>query len=70
MPPIPNAGAIVYAALFSTLGIPADALMHAAVLEMVADYVETATTVLLLILRTAREAARLHLLDRQRLLER
>ena len=63
-PPIPGSGITVYAILFTSLGLPPDAVMMATAIEMVSDYLYTGCTVALQILHVACEADRLGYLDR------
>ena len=63
-PPIPGSGITVYAILFTSLGLPPDAVMMATAIEMVSDYLYTGCTVALQILHVACESNRLGYLDR------
>ena len=64
MPPIPGAGLMVYTILFARLGIPADALILAAAIDVIVDFCNTGFNVLLLILQIAGEAGSMGRLDR------
>ncbi|MBQ7660478.1 MAG: cation:dicarboxylase symporter family transporter, partial [Clostridia bacterium] len=68
MPPIPGADILCYTALFSSLGIPAEAIVLAAAAGVALDYIDTGTNVTLLIFRIACDAKRLDDLDREILL--
>ena len=68
MPPIPGADVLCYTLLFSSLGIPSEALILATTIGIVFDYVDTGLNVLLITLQTAVEAGREGDLDRDVLL--
>lgn len=65
MPPIPGAGMTIYSILFAQLGIPADALLLAAALDIVTDFFDTGFNVLLLNLEIVREAKLQNRIDRE-----
>ena len=69
MPPIPGADILCYTLLFSTLGIPAEALVPATAIGILLDYLDTGCNVLLLLFRTACEGKRLNALDKTILTE-
>lgn len=61
VPPIPGAALTIYSILFAQLGIPSEALLLAAALDVVTDFFDTGFNVLLLNLEMVREA---HIMDR------
>ena len=63
MPPIPGGDILCYTVLFSSLGIPAEAIMLATAMGIVIDYIDTGANVMLLIFQIACEAKRLDCLD-------
>ena len=63
MPPIPGGDILCYTVLFSSLGIPAEAIMLATAIGIVIDYIDTGANVMLLIFQIACEAKRLDCLD-------
>ena len=65
MPPIPGAGMLVYTILFARLGIPAEALVLATALDVIADYVDTGFNVLLLTMQVACTGKALGAMDRE-----
>ena len=64
MPPIPGADILSYTLLFSSLGIPSEALVLATAVDIVIDFLDTGYNVLNLILQIACEAGRQGALDR------
>ena len=68
MPPIPGAGLLVFTALFSSLGIPPEALVLTTAADLVMDFIGTGINILLLIFQIACEAASFGSLDRKTLL--
>ena len=63
MPPIPGAGIIVYTIIFSRLGIPAEALVLAAAIDVVVDFFNTGGNIFLLIMHLTGESKAQHLMD-------
>ena len=61
VPPIPGAALTIYSILFAQLGIPSEALLLAAALDVVTDFFDTGFNVFLLNLEMVREA---HIMDR------
>ena len=70
MPPIPGADILAYTILFSSLGIPSEALILATALDIVVDFFDTGYNVLGLIFQVACEAGRQGTLDRSILLSK
>ena len=70
MPPIPGAGILVYTLLFARLGIPAEALVLATAIDVLADFCNTGSNIFLLLLQIARSAGSLGRIDREILLRR
>lgn len=70
LPPIPGGDIIGYSILFSSLGIPEEALLLATALGVLTDYLATGANVALMIFQITSEANRLHCLDRNTLLSR
>ena len=70
MPPVPGGDILCYTLLFSSLGIPADALVIATACGCITDYFVTGFDVMLLIFKTACEAGSLDSLDHTILLNR
>lgn len=69
MPPIPEADVLCYSILFSTLGIPAEGIVLATAIGIIADYFDTGFNVLLMIFQLACEAKHLDNLDRDILIK-
>ncbi len=69
-PPIPGGDILCYSVLFSSLGIPAEAIVMATAVGVVYDYLGTGANVILLILRITCDAQRLDNLDRDTLLSK
>lgn len=65
MPPIPGGDILCYTVLFSSLGIPADAIILATAMGIVFDYLDSGVNVMLLIFRLACDAKRLDCLDHE-----
>ena len=65
MPPIPGADILCYTVLFSSLGIPAEAIVLATAIGIVLDYLDTGANVMLLIFQLACDAKRLDNLDKK-----
>ena len=70
MPPIPGAGILVYTILLAQLGIPEEAMLLAAAIDIIVDFFNTGFNVLLLNLQMAFEAASLDSMDRDILLNK
>ncbi|MBQ3378623.1 MAG: cation:dicarboxylase symporter family transporter [Clostridia bacterium] len=70
VPPIPGAALIVYSVLFAQLGIPAEALLLAATIEILMDHVNTAFHVGFQLVEIARMAKVMGNIDRDALLRR
>ena len=68
MPPIPGAALIVYSVLFAQLGIPSEALLLAATMEILMDHVNTAFHVVFQLVEIARTAKVMGNIDRDVLL--
>ena len=64
MPPIPDAGILVYTILFVQLGIAEEAIVLVAAIDIIVDYRNTGFNVLLLNRQMASEAASLDSMDR------
>ena len=64
LPPIPGAGVLVFTIMFSTLGIPAEALVMVMAVEIVSEFFATGSNNFLLLLEIACGAGRLGDLDR------
>ena len=69
MPPIPGAGIIVYTIIFARLGIPSEALILAAAVDVIVDFFNTGGNIYLLILHLTGESSAQHLMDRSVLLK-
>ena len=69
MPPIPGGGVLVFTIMFSTLGIPAEALVMVTAAETVLEFFATGSNITLLLLEIACGAERLGDLDRAALAE-
>ncbi len=65
VPPIPGAALTIYSILFAQLGIPSEALLLAAALDVVTDFFDTGFNVLLLNLEMVREAYIMDRIDRK-----
>ncbi|MBE7007569.1 MAG: cation:dicarboxylase symporter family transporter [Ruminococcaceae bacterium] len=70
IPPLPGAGLMIFSTLFAQLGIPAEALLLAALMNVMLDYIITGGNNAALLLELTREAEHLHMLDRTVLLKR
>ena len=70
VPPIPGAGLMVYSVIFAQLGIPAEAMLLAATLDIVSDFVITGFNIGTLLLEMTREAEKMHKIDRTLLLKK
>ncbi|MBQ1436163.1 MAG: cation:dicarboxylase symporter family transporter [Clostridia bacterium] len=70
IPPIPGAMLIVYSVLFAQLGMPPEALVIAAALDILYDHLNTGFDILLLITELTRTAGATHNLDRDVLLQK
>ena len=68
MPPIPEGDILCYTVLFSSLGIPAEAIIMATTIGIMVDYICTGINVALLIVQITCDAKRLNFLDRETLL--
>ena len=68
-PPIPGGGVLVFTIMFSTLGIPTEALIMVTAVEIVSEFFATGSNIMLLLLEIACGAARLGDLDRTVLAE-
>lgn len=68
MPPLPGADILCYSVLFSSLGIPNEAIVLATVVSIAADNFCTGSNVTLLIFQMTCDAKRLGNLDRDILL--
>lgn len=69
MPPVPGADILCYTVLFSSLGIPAEAIVLATAVGILLDHLDTGMNVALMILQVACDAKRLGKLDQRVLLE-
>ena len=63
-PPISGSGLMVYTILFSSLGLPPEAIVVAATFELISDHLYTGLTIVLQIFHIACEANRMGYLDR------
>ena len=70
LPPVPGGAILAYTVLFATLGIPDEALILAATVDILTDFLDTGFNVMLLIFRLACEANSLKCLDRETLLRK
>lgn len=70
MPPVPGADILCYTLLFSSLGIPDEAIVLATAIGIVMDYLITGANVMLMIFQIACEAKRLDNLDQKTLLDK
>ena len=68
MPPIPGGDILCYTVLFSSLGIPSEAIILATAVGILLDHLDTGVNVMLLIFRLTSDAKRLDNLDKKILL--
>lgn len=66
-PPLPGAATMIYVILFAQLGIPKEAVLLAATLDIIIDYIDTGFNVLLLLVETIDGAGRVGKLDEEKL---
>lgn len=65
VPPIPGAGLMVYSILFSSLGIPLEAILMATAVEMILEHLYTGCTIALQIFHIVNESSRLGYMDKE-----
>lgn len=68
LPPIPGAGTVIFTILFSSFGIPVEAIVMAIALDIVFDFFDTGFNVMMLMMRSACEAKKHNALDQNILL--
>ena len=65
VPPLPGAGMMLYGTIFAQLGIPADAVVLASLMELIVDYFCTGSDVSNLLTMLTRQACSIKRLDRE-----